>query len=80
MDTNLPRLYVIPMTSILGKLSVVQAGNTGTIPYSMRGGDIFPVRAKAVKNEQKDSEKFIDVLPMYFQCICDVLTLYFVCI
>ena len=37
MDAQLPRLYVIPMTSLLGKLSVVQAGNTGTIPYSMRG-------------------------------------------
>ena len=37
MDAQLPRLYVIPMTSLLGKLSVVRAGNTGTIPYSMRG-------------------------------------------
>ena len=39
MDAQLPRLYVIPMTSLLGKLSVVLAGNTGTqaIPYSMRG-------------------------------------------
>ncbi len=33
MDAQLPRLYVIPMTSLLGnlKLSVVCAGNTGTI-------------------------------------------------
>ena len=37
MDAQLPRLYVIPMTSLLGKLSVVRAGNTGTIPYSMQG-------------------------------------------
>ncbi len=37
VDVQLPRLYVIPMTSLLGKLSVVLAGNTGTIPYSMRG-------------------------------------------
>ena len=39
MDAQMPRLYVIPMTSLLGKLSesVVRAGNTGTIPYSMLG-------------------------------------------
>ena len=37
MDAQLPRLYVMPMTCLLGKLSVVRAGNTGTIPYSMRG-------------------------------------------
>ncbi len=37
LDAQLPRLYVMPMTSLLGKLSVAQAGNTGTIPYSMRG-------------------------------------------
>jgi hypothetical protein len=37
LDAQMPRLYVIPMTSLLGKLSLVQAGNTGTIPYSMRG-------------------------------------------
>ena len=37
MDAQLPRLYVMPMTCLLGKLSVIQAGNTGTIPYSMRG-------------------------------------------
>ena len=37
MDAQLPRLYVMPMTCLLGKLSVILAGNTGTIPYSMRG-------------------------------------------
>ena len=37
LDAQLPRLYVMPMTCLLGKLSVVRAGNTGTIPYSMRG-------------------------------------------
>jgi hypothetical protein len=31
------RLYAMPMTCLLGKLSVVQAGNTSTIPYSMLG-------------------------------------------
>ena len=37
LDAQLPRLYVMPMTCLLGKLSVIRAGNTGTIPYSMRG-------------------------------------------
>ncbi len=29
-------LYVIPITSILGRLVLVPVGDTGTIPYSMR--------------------------------------------
>ncbi len=29
--------YVIPVKSILGKLPVVPVGDTGTIPFSMRG-------------------------------------------
>ena len=37
LDAQLPRLYVMPMTCLLGKLSVVLAGNKGTISYSMRG-------------------------------------------
>lgn len=31
-----PILYVLPITSILGKLSLVAAGDTGTIPFSER--------------------------------------------
>ena len=29
-------LYVIPISSILGKLPLVPVGDTGTIPFSMR--------------------------------------------
>ncbi len=29
-------LYVIPVTSILGRLGLVPMGETGTIPFSMR--------------------------------------------
>ena len=29
-------LYVIPVTSILGRLALVPVGDTGTIPFSMR--------------------------------------------
>ena len=29
-------MYVIPITSILGRLALVPVGETGTIPYSMR--------------------------------------------
>jgi hypothetical protein len=29
-------LYVVPITSILGRLALVPVGNTGTIPFSMR--------------------------------------------
>ena len=32
-----PRLYVCPITAILGKVPMVRAGNTGTIPFSVRG-------------------------------------------
>ncbi len=36
LDPSLPRLYVMPITSILGKVPLVRAGNTGTIPHHMR--------------------------------------------
>ena len=31
-------MYVLPITSILGRLPVVRAGDTGTIPFSYRNG------------------------------------------
>ena len=31
-------MYVLPITSILGRLPVILAGDTGTIPYSYRDG------------------------------------------
>ena len=37
LDPMLPRLYVMPITSILGRVPLVRAGNTGTIPHHMRG-------------------------------------------
>ena len=37
LDPSLPRLYVMPISSILGKLPLVRAGDTGTIQHSMRG-------------------------------------------
>ena len=44
LDPSLPRLYVMPITSILGRVPLVRAGNTGTIPHHMRGrkGECFP--------------------------------------
>ena len=36
LDYKKPILYVVPIQSILGKLSLVFVGDTGTIPYSMR--------------------------------------------
>jgi hypothetical protein len=35
--SNKQVLYVLPITSILSKLPLVPVGDTGTIPYSMRG-------------------------------------------
>ena len=32
-------LYVIPISSILGKLPLIPVGDTGTIPFSMRDSD-----------------------------------------
>ena len=29
-------LYVVPVSSILGRLALVPVGDTGTIPYTMR--------------------------------------------
>ena len=43
LDPSLPRLYVMPISSILGTLPLVRAGDTGTIPYHMRGrSNSFP--------------------------------------
>jgi hypothetical protein len=44
LDPSLPRLYVVPISSILGKVPLVRAGDTGTIPHHMRGreGECFP--------------------------------------
>jgi hypothetical protein len=36
LDYNKPILYVVPIQNILGKPSLVPAGDTGTIPHSMR--------------------------------------------
>ncbi len=36
LDVKKPILYVIPIQSILGKLSLVPVGDTGTAPHSMR--------------------------------------------
>jgi hypothetical protein len=35
--SNKQVLYVLPITSILSKLPLVPVGDTGTIPFSMRG-------------------------------------------
>jgi hypothetical protein len=40
LDHRKPILYVIPIQTILGKLPVVPAGDTGTIPHHLRNG--FP--------------------------------------
>ena len=36
LDYKKPILYVVPIQNILGKLSLVPVGDTGTIPHSMR--------------------------------------------
>ena len=36
-----PSLFVRPITAVLDRVPMVRAGNTGTIPYSMRGHDII---------------------------------------
>ena len=36
LDPKKPILYVLPIENILGKLPVVPAGNTGTIPFWLK--------------------------------------------
>ena len=46
-------LYVIPATSILGRLALVPIGETGTIPFSMhKESTDFP---RAACNSKKDA-------------------------
>ena len=60
-------LYVVPITSVLGKLPVVRAGDTGTIPYRYSRGTAngssryFPEIARA-----DTSPGAGDGCPMYF--------------
>ena len=37
LDPKKPRLFVVPITSILGRVALVRAGDTGTIPHRFRG-------------------------------------------
>ena len=55
-------LYVIPISSILGKLPTVCAGDTGTIPYQYSGTNCFSwniARADSAQGSGNDS-------PIYF--------------
>ena len=36
LDYKKPILYVVPIQNIMGKLSLVPVGDTGTIPHSLR--------------------------------------------
>ena len=40
-----PVLYIVPITSILGRLPLIPAGDHGTIPAALRGSkrDLFPL-------------------------------------
>jgi len=52
-------LYVIPITSILGRLALVPVGETGTIPYSMRKEAIsFPGAACDSKLNGADGNRW----------------------
>ena len=51
-------LYVIPISSILGKLPTVRAGDTGTIPYQYGGTNRFSrniARADCAQGSGNDS-------------------------
>jgi hypothetical protein len=45
LDYKKPVLYVIPIQNILGKLSLVPVGDTGTVPHRMRRPCETPFRA-----------------------------------
>jgi hypothetical protein len=48
-------LYVVPITSVLGRLPVVPVGATGTIPHSMRKeGNTFPGASCDTKKDAAD--------------------------
>ena len=32
-----PRVWIVPVSSLLGRLPLIPAGDTGTVPHSMRG-------------------------------------------
>ena len=36
LDPRKPIVYVLPIKNILGKLSVVPAGDTGTVPFRLK--------------------------------------------
>jgi hypothetical protein len=55
---QVPLVYVIPLDSILGKLAVVQAGDTGTIPFETTArnmADLDALRDKYYPGGRADS-------------------------
>ena len=52
-------LYVVPITSTLGRLALVPVGDTGTIPFSMRGETRdFPVASCDSKEGAGDGNQW----------------------
>jgi hypothetical protein len=46
-------LYVVPITSILGRLALMPVGDTGTIPFSMRNEKLEPDFSGAICDSKK---------------------------
>ena len=60
-------LYVVPISSVLGKLPVVPAGDTGTIPYRYRDGTMHGSCRFNPEIAKADSRPGAgDGCPMYF--------------
>ena len=60
-------LYVVPISSVLGKLPVVPAGDTGTIPCSYRAGTMNGSRRYNPEIAKADTRPGAgDGCPMYF--------------
>ena len=52
-------LYVVPITSVLGRLPVVPVGTTGTIPYSMhKEGDTFSGASCDISKDAADGGRW----------------------
>ena len=60
-------MYVVPVTSILGRLPVVRAGDTGTIPYKYRTATRSGAPRFNAQLARADSQPGAgDGCPMYF--------------
>ncbi len=64
-----PIVYIVPTTSILGRLPLIPAGDHGTIPAALKGSkrDLFPL-GKCDEDRRSDTGRRIFYISSWSMC------------